>query len=56
MRNRYDPRLTCAGNVKEGARSVWQFEQLRIYDGGPDGIASTEDGNQLFQVQGLFVP
>ena len=44
------------GTVKEGARAVWQLGQLRIYDGGPDGVASTEDGNQLFQVQGLFVP
>jgi hypothetical protein len=44
------------GTVKERLRSVWQMSQLRIYDGGPDGVASTEDGNQLFQVQGLFVP
>jgi hypothetical protein len=44
------------GTVKERLRSIWQLSQLRIYDGGPDGVASTEDGNQLFQVQGLFVP
>jgi len=43
------------GTVKEGARGVWRLGQLRIYDGGSDGVASTEP-NELFQVQGLFVP
>ncbi len=43
------------GAVSEGARSIWQFGQPRVYDGGPDGLASTQD-NTLFAVQGLFVP
>jgi hypothetical protein len=43
------------GAVTEGARSIWQFDQARVYDGGPDGLASTQD-NTLFAVQGLFVP
>ena len=43
------------GAVTEGARSIWAFDQTRVYDGGPDGLASTQD-NTLFAVQGLFVP
>ena len=43
------------GFVPEGERSVWGLGQAQVYDGGADGIASTGD-NQLFQVEGLFVP
>ena len=43
------------GAVTEGARSIWEFGQARVYDGGPDGLAATQD-NTLFAVQGLFVP
>ena len=43
------------GAVAEGARSVWQFGRARVYDGGPDGVAATQD-NTLFVVQGVFVP
>ena len=29
------------GAVTEGARSIWAFDQTRVYDGGPDGLAAT---------------
>ena len=43
------------GTVLEGKRSNWQVGQVRLYDGGSDGVASTA-GNTLFEDQGLFVP
>jgi hypothetical protein len=45
----------AAGTVKENRRSIWQLGQVRVYDGGPDGVASTQD-NTLFAVQGVFAP
>jgi hypothetical protein len=42
-------------SVLEGRRSIWQFAQIKVYDGGPDGVASTQD-NTLFAVQGVFAP
>ncbi len=44
-----------SGAIKEGRRSIWQLGQVRVYDGGPDGVASTQD-NTLFAVQGVFAP
>jgi hypothetical protein len=44
------------GVVTEGERAVWGLGQVRVYDGGPDGDADTTYDNQLFEVQGLFVP
>ena len=44
------------GTVTERARTIWQVGQLQVFDGGPDGVASTTAGNTLFEVQGLFVP
>jgi uncharacterized repeat protein (TIGR01451 family) len=43
------------GTVKERQRMVWQLGQLRVLDGGPDGVVSTAN-NTLFAVQGVFVP
>jgi hypothetical protein len=43
------------GSVLEGKRSVWALEQVRLLDGGADGLAATAD-NTLFEVQGVFVP
>ena len=43
------------GLLREGARAIWELGQIQIYDGGADGDAAT-DPNELFQVQGLFVP
>ena len=44
------------GSVLAGQSSVWQLEQVEVYDGGADGLASTTSGNTLFMIQGLFVP
>ena len=44
-----------AGAIKEGKRSIWQVGQLRVNDGGADGVVSTTP-NTLFAVQGIFVP
>jgi hypothetical protein len=44
------------GMVKEGARAIWQFHKVRVYDGGADNDADTAADNRLFFVQGVFVP
>jgi hypothetical protein len=41
------------GAVVEGNRSVWNLGQVQVFDGGEDGVWSTDD-NSLFAVQGLF--
>jgi hypothetical protein len=41
------------GAVVEGRRSIWNLGQVQVFDGGEDGIVSTDD-NSLFAVQGLF--
>jgi predicted acyl esterase len=60
-----DPGATCSvsttmdavqpGMVPEGKRSVWEFGQIEVYDGGSDGLAGTP-GNTLFAKQGVFIP
>ena len=47
--------VTGAGTIKEGRRSLWQLGQVRVNDGGADGVASTTP-NALFAAQGVFVP
>jgi TolB protein len=44
------------GAVPERHRAIWGLGQVRVYDSGGDGYASTTDDNELFAVQGLFVP
>ena len=44
------------GTIKEGERSIWEFGQLAVLDGGTDGLASTGADNTLFARQGVFVP
>ncbi|MGH2980198.1 MAG: TolB family protein [Solirubrobacterales bacterium] len=44
------------GLVKEGVRTIWEFDQIRLYDGGADSDADTLGDNHLLAVQGLFVP
>ncbi len=41
--------------IKEGARAIWQIEEVKVFDGGPDGDADTAD-NTLFAVPGVFIP
>jgi hypothetical protein len=43
------------GVVKELRRSIWQLGQVQVFDGGADGVVSTNP-NTLFAVQGVFVP
>jgi uncharacterized repeat protein (TIGR01451 family) len=43
------------GAAPEGKRSIWELNQIRVYDGGSDGDVDTAD-NTLFAVQGLFSP
>ena len=43
------------GVVKELRRSLWQVGQVQVFDGGADGVVSTNP-NTLFAVQGIFVP
>jgi hypothetical protein len=44
-----------ANTVKEGRRSAWEMDKVNLFDGGSDGLAST-DPNTLFMTQGYFVP
>lgn len=41
--------------IIEGKRSLWQLGQLRLNDGGADGVVSTTP-NTLYAVQGVMVP
>jgi WD40-like Beta Propeller Repeat len=43
-------------SIHGGDRAIWEIEQVRVYDGGPDGDADTRADNTLFAVQGVFVP
>jgi hypothetical protein len=44
------------GLVVAGARSNWQFDQVRLYDGGTDADGDTTGDNTLFMTQGVFIP
>jgi hypothetical protein len=44
------------GTVVEGKRAIWQMGQVRVYDGGSDGLASTTGDNTLFMDEGVFIP
>jgi Tol biopolymer transport system component len=44
------------GSVLEGKRAIWELQQLQVFDGGSDGLASTTGDNTLFATQGVFVP
>ena len=37
------------GTVKEAKRTIWQIDQLQVFDGGPDGLAVTTAGNTLLR-------
>jgi hypothetical protein len=43
------------GAIKELRHSVWQLDQVRIDDAGPDGDPTTTGDNGVFVVQGVFV-
>ena len=44
------------GAVRDGQRAIVQLSQIRVNDGGPDGLAATADGNRKFAAQGVFIP
>jgi hypothetical protein len=44
------------GAVIEEKRAIWELGTVEVYDGGPDGLASTTSGNALFERQGVFIP
>jgi len=43
------------GAVKDTKRAIVEVGQLKVNDGGTDGVAAT-DPNTLFSVQGIFIP
>jgi acid phosphatase type 7 len=43
------------GVAREGKRAIWELVRTSVFDGGPDGVASTAD-NTLFAVQGTYAP
>jgi hypothetical protein len=43
------------GAIVEAQRAIWELGDTKVYDGGPDGVASTTP-NTLFATQGVFVP
>jgi hypothetical protein len=42
------------GAIKEGKRTTWQLGTVSVFDGGADGLPSTEP-NDVFLTQGIFV-
>jgi WD40-like Beta Propeller Repeat len=44
------------GAAVEATRAMFALDQVKVYDGGPDGDADTTADNSLFAVQGVFVP
>jgi hypothetical protein len=42
--------------IREGRRSIWELGQVKLFDGGSDGVASTTGDNTLFAVQGIYAP
>jgi hypothetical protein len=42
--------------VKDGKRGNVEIQQIQVTDGGPDGVMGTPTGNDLFSVQGIFIP
>jgi hypothetical protein len=43
------------GAVQE-SRAVWEFDAVRVYDGGADGDGDTTGDNTIFARPGVFVP
>jgi subtilisin family serine protease len=43
------------GTVTADDRTIWQLGQIKLFDGGSDGLAATQP-NTLFADQGIFVP
>ena len=49
--------LFGATAITDTKRAIWQQTELvKLYDGGADGVASTQGDNTLFATGGLFIP
>jgi hypothetical protein len=45
-----------AGAIKDDQRQNWEIGQVQVQDGGNDGAIQTPGDNNLFAVEGTFVP
>jgi hypothetical protein len=52
----FDALLGGASVITEGKRAIWDLDDVKVYDGGADGVASTQGDNTLFESGGLFLP
>jgi hypothetical protein len=43
------------GAISAGNRATWELGQIKLFDGGTDGLVATQP-NSLFADQGIFVP
>ena len=44
------------GSIKDTKRSLMEVDDLRVYDGGADGVGSTTADNTVFLRPGVFIP
>ena len=44
------------GTIEADTRAIWELGQVRVFDGGTDDDADTTADNNLFAVEGVFVP
>jgi hypothetical protein len=44
------------GSVKSKKRTVWELDDVRIFDGGADGDGDTTADNSVFMRPGVFIP
>jgi len=44
------------GSIKDAKRAIWETDDLRVYDGGADGVGSTTADNTVFLRSGVFIP
>jgi hypothetical protein len=44
------------GSVVGGVRAIWELGQVKVFDAGTDGVASTSADNTLFMAEGVFAP
>jgi TolB protein len=52
----FDAVLGGTSGITEGKRAIWDLDDIRVYDGGADGVAATTGDNTLFVSDGLFFP
>ena len=42
--------------ITEQKRAIWVIRSASLYDGGPDGVATTLEDNTVFAVGGIVLP